>query len=102
MAVENLKKIRDKLKPDHMIVVGDRSAIDGEVALMLSDYKLDFIGAVKMTSKTKELILSIPDDNFSQLDIHTSRGIKEGYTASEVPIEFSHDGRKIVTRGILV
>ena len=69
---------------------------------MLSDYKLDFIGAVKMTSKTKELILSIPDDNFSQLDIHTSRGIKEGYTASEVPIEFSHDGRKIVTRGILV
>ena len=30
MAVENLKKIRDKLKPDHMIVLGDRSAIDGE------------------------------------------------------------------------
>ena len=59
MAVENLKKIKDRLKPDHMIMVGDRSAIDGEVALMLSDYKLDFIGAVKMTSKTKELVLSV-------------------------------------------
>ncbi|MHB8565682.1 MAG: hypothetical protein ACYC7D_05130 [Nitrososphaerales archaeon] len=30
MAVENLKKIRERLKPDHMIMVGDRSAIDGE------------------------------------------------------------------------
>lgn len=102
MAVENLKKIREKIKPDHMIMVGDRSAIDGEVVLMLSDYKLDFIGAVRMTSKTKELVLSVPDDSFRQLNVLGVRGIKEGYSASEVPIEFSYNGRKIETRGIIV
>lgn len=102
MAVENLKKISERLKPDHMIKVGDRSAIDGEVALMLSDYKLDFIWAVKMTSRTKELVLSVPDDSFRQLNIQTVRGIKEGYSASELRIDFSHNGRKIETRGIIV
>jgi transposase len=103
MAVENLKKIKDRLKPDHMILVGDRSAIDGEIALMLRDYKLDFIGAVKLTSKTKELVLSVSDDSFRELNIQTTSGaIKQGYTASQVSIEFSHDGRKIEVRGILV
>jgi hypothetical protein len=33
-AVENLKKIKDKIKPDNLIMVGDGSAIDGEVALV--------------------------------------------------------------------
>lgn len=103
MAVENLRKIRERLKPDHMIMVGDRSAIDGEVALMLTDYGLDFIGAVKMTQKMKGLVVaSVPDESFAPLNIEGTTGRKRGYRAAEMPFEFSHGGRKIETRGIVV
>jgi transposase len=102
MAVENLKRIRERLKPDHLIVVGDRSAIDGEISLMLRDYGLDFIGAMKMHEKMKETVSSVPDDRFMPLDVQGARGPKEGYSAAEVPVEFSHNGRKLEARGIVV
>jgi transposase len=102
MAVENLKRIRERLKPDHLIVVGDRSAIDGEIALMLQDYSLDFIGAMKMHEKVRELVSSIPDDRFMPLDVQGVRGPREGYSAAEAPVEFVHDGRKLEARGIVV
>jgi transposase len=95
MAVANLKRIRERLKPDRMIVVGDRSAMDGEVALMLREYGLDFVGAVKMTEKTKELVASIPDEEFKPLKV-------EDYSAAESTVEFSHDGRMMDSRGVVV
>jgi transposase len=103
MAVENLRKIRERLKPDHMIMVGDRSAMDGEVALMIVDYGLDFIGAVKMTQRMKELVAStVPDEKFTPLNVEGVRGRKRGYRAAEMPVEFSHGGRTVETRGIVV
>ncbi|MDG7022977.1 MAG: IS1634 family transposase [Nitrososphaerota archaeon] len=102
MAVENLRKIRERLKPDRLIVVGDRSAIDGEIALMLGDYGLDFIGAMRMSQRIKELVASTPEGRFRPLDVKGVRGPKEGYSAAEAPIEFSHDGRKMEARGIVV
>jgi transposase len=95
MAVANLKRIRERLKPDRMTVVGDRSAMDGEVALMLRDYGLDFVGAVKMTEKTKELAASIPDEEFKPMDV-------EDYGAAESTVQFSHDSRKMDSRGVVV
>ena len=95
MAVANLKRIRERLKPDHMIVVGDRSAIDGEVALMLGDYGLDFVGAVKMTEKARGLVASIPEREFKPLKV-------EGYSAAESTVQFSHDGRRMDFRGVVV
>ncbi len=95
MAVANLKAIRERLKPDRMIVVGDRSAMDGEVALMLRDYGLDFVGAVKMTEKARELVASIPDEEFKPLKV-------EDYSAAESTVRFSHDGRRIDFRGVVV
>lgn len=55
MAVANLKRIRERLKPNGIMVMGDMSAVDGEVALMLGEYGLDFVGAVKMTEKARGL-----------------------------------------------
>jgi transposase len=95
MAVANLKRIRERLKPDRMIVVGDRSAMDGEVALMLRDYGLDFVGAVKMTEKAKKLVASIPDEEFKPLNV-------EDYSAAESTVQFSHDGRRMGFRGVVV
>lgn len=68
MAVADLKRIRERLKPDH-IVLGDRSAIDVEVALMLGDYGLDSVGAVKMTAKARGLVASIPEREFKPLKV---------------------------------
>ena len=95
MAVANLKRMRERLKPDRMIVVGDRSAMDGEVALMLRDYGLDFVGAVKMTEKTKELVASIPDEEFEPLNV-------EDYSAAESTVKFSHVGTMMDSRVVVV
>jgi hypothetical protein len=91
MTVAN-PKTRERLKPDRMLVVGDRSAMDGEVALMLRDYRLDFLGAVKMTEKAKELVASIPDEESKPLNV-------EDYSAAESAVQFSHDGRMMDSRG---
>jgi transposase len=70
MAIENLEKIKERLHPDKLIMVGDRGTMDGDVALKIhTDYGLDFIAAVKMSEKTKELVLSIPDDAFKSISI---------------------------------
>ncbi|MBI2937617.1 MAG: IS1634 family transposase [Thaumarchaeota archaeon] len=102
MATENLRKVKERLKPDRLIMVGDRSAVDGEVALMLVDYGLDFIGAVKMTQRMKDLTASIPDEKFTPLNVEGVRERMSGYRAAEMSVEFSHDGRKLETRGIVV
>lgn len=102
MAVENLKRIKERLRPDHLIVVGDRSAIDGEIALMLRDYGLDFIGAMRMSQGIKGLVASIPDDGFRPLDVQGVAGPREGYGAAETSLEFSHNGRRMEARGIVV
>lgn len=102
MAVENLRRVREKLKPDHLIVVGDRSAIDGEIALMLQGYGLDFIGAMRMSQGVKELVSSISDDRFRPLEVQGVRETRKGYSAAETSIEFFHDGRRMQARGIVV
>ena len=70
--------------------------------MMLTDYGLDFIGAVKMTQKMKGLAASIPDEKFTPLNAEGVRGRKKGYRAAGMPVEFSHGGRKIETRGMVV
>jgi transposase len=98
MAVENLKRIREKLKPDRMIImVGDRNAIHGEIALLLKDYDLDFIGAVKMSQKTKSLVAAIPQDEFKPLESE-----KGEYLSCETTLTFTHNSRTMSARGIVV
>ncbi len=94
MSVQNLIKIRERLKPEKMIMVGDRNAISGEVAFLLRDYNLDFIGAVKMTHKTKTHVASIPQDKFQPLN--------EEYDFCETTVSFSHDSRKMDARAIVI
>ncbi len=102
MAVENLRRIRERLRPDHLIVVGDRNAIDGEIALMLKGYGLDFIGAMRMSQGIKDIAVSIPDEAFRPLDVHGVMGPREGYRVAETSLEFSHNGRRMEARGIVV
>lgn len=95
MAVADLKRIRERLKSDHMIVVGDRSAIDVEVALMLGDYGLDFVEAVKMTAKARGLVASIPEREFKHLKV-------KDYRPAESTVQFSYDGRRVDYMGVVV
>jgi len=102
MAVENLRKIRERLRPDHLIVVGDRSAIDGEIALMLHDYGLDFIGAMRMSQGVRDIVASIPDDRFRPVDVQRARGPREAYRAAETSLVFSHNEKRMEARGLVV
>ena len=108
MALENLEKIRQRLHPDKLIMVGDRGTIDGDVALKIhTDYGHDFIAAVKMTEKTKELVLSIPDSAFKSISISgTESGQYLAYDAGGSAIKYSaskdQPKRELDARGIVI
>lgn len=108
MAIENLEKIKERLHPDKLIMVGDRGTMDGDVALKIhTDYGLDFIAAVKMSEKTKELVLSIPDDAFKPISISgTESGQYLAYDAGGNEIKYSaskdQPKREFNARGIVV
>lgn len=68
MSVQNLVKIKERLKPEKMIMVGDRTAISGQVTFLLRDYNLDFISTIKMTRKTKMHVASILQEQFQPLN----------------------------------
>ena len=102
MALLNLEKIKKRLNVQKMIMVGDRNSIDSEVAILLAtDYHLDFIGAVKMTEKTKELVRSVSDSEFNPISLE---GANEGdYLAvDEKIVKFTHGGRELEARAIIV
>jgi transposase len=106
MAIENLDKIKERLHPDKLIMVGDRGEIDGDVALKIRDYGLDFIAAVKMSEKTKELVPSIPDSAFKSISISgTETGQYLAYDAGNA-IKYSasrsQPKRELDARGIVV
>jgi transposase len=107
MAIENMEKIKERLHPEKLIMVGDRGEIDGDVALKIhTDYGLDFIAAVKMSEKTKELVLSIPDSAFKSISISgTESGQYLAYDAGNA-IKYSasrnQPKRELDARGIVV
>lgn len=94
MSVHNIVRIKERLKPERMIMVGDRNAISGEVAFLLHDYNLDFIGAVKMTSRTKMHVASIRQEKFQPLN--------EEYDFCETSVSFSYNSRRMDTRAIVI
>lgn len=94
MSVQNLIRMRERLRPEKTVMVGDRSAISGQVAFLLRDYDLDFIGAVKMTHKTKLHVASIPQESFQPLN--------EEYDFCETTVSFLHDSRKMDARAIVI
>jgi len=94
MSVQNLIKIKERLKPEKMIMVGDRTAISGQVAFLLRDYNLDFIGAIKMTHKTKMHVAEIQREKFQPLN--------EEYDFCETAVSFSYNSRKMDVRAIII
>jgi hypothetical protein len=72
------------------------------MALMLQGYGLDLIGAMRMSQGIKNLVASIPDEAFRPLDAQGAMGPKEGYGVAETSLEFSHNGRRMDARGIVV
>ncbi|MCL5068930.1 MAG: IS1634 family transposase [Thaumarchaeota archaeon] len=104
MALENLNKIRERLHPDRLIMVGDRNEIDGDVALVIvRDYNLNFIAAVKMTEKTKRLVQSIPNDSFKPIAISGAEAGDYSVCDAGNAMKFSDSkGRELDARGTVV
>lgn len=107
MAIENLEKIRERLHQNKLIIVEDRSEIDGDVALKIhTDYGLDYIAVVKMTEKTKELVLSILDGDFKPISILGTEARQylayDAWNAIKYSASRKETKRELDVRGIVV
>lgn len=98
MVIDNIKRLKARLKPSHFIMTGDRSSITAESVRLLLDNGLDFLGALKMTKPLQRLVVSIGDDEYEPVEY---QGRTE-YRACERTIKLNHDGRSFTMRGIVV
>jgi len=98
IVIDNIKRLKARLKPNHFIMTGDRSSITAESVGLLLDSSMDFLGALKMTSLLQDLVVSIPDDEYEPVEYQG--GTK--YRACERAVELNHNGRRFKVRGIVV
>jgi len=64
IVIDNIKRLKARLKPNHFIMIGDRTSITAESIGLLLDNGLDFIGALKMTNPLQALVASVSDDEY--------------------------------------
>jgi hypothetical protein len=86
-AVNNLEKMRSALNNKDIVVIGDRAMLTKPNIIAMQDKGIKFLGP--LSSKERELILSIPDDSYHSLSYTTSQG-KGGYSGVEIEHIFSH------------
>jgi len=98
MVIDNMKRLKTRLKPNHFIMVGDRSSITAELVGLVLDNGLDFLGALKMTQPLQKLAASIKDDEYKPVE-HQGR---TEYLTCERAINLNHAGRRLTVRGIVV
>lgn len=98
IVIDNIKRLKARLKPNKFIMVGDRSSITAESVRLLLDSGLDFLGALKMTSPLQNLVTSIPDDEYEPVEY---QGGTE-YRTCERAVNLNRDGRIFTVREIAV
>jgi transposase len=99
-AVQNLDKIKSKLKNRDMVVIGDRAMFTKENMVTLLDKKISFLGP--SCAMEREYILSVPDNLFTPLRYTTSGG-KGGYSGVEIDHHsFTHKGKEYWIRTLVV
>jgi transposase len=98
IVIDNVKRLKARLKPNHFIMVGDRTSITAESVALLLDSDLDFLGALKTTNPYQTLIASIGDDEYAPVEYQG----EAMYRACERTLTLSHAGRSFTVRGIIV
>jgi len=98
IVVDNVKRLKARLKPNHFIMVGDRSSLTAESARLLLDNSLDFIGALKMNQRLQRLVAAIGDGEYSPVEYQG----KATYRACERSVTLEHAGRRFTVRGVVV
>ena len=98
IVIDNIKRLKARLKPNHFIMVGDRTSITAESVGLLLDNGLDFIGALKTTNPLQTLVVSISDGEYKPVECQGGTM----YRACEHALTLSHAGRNLTTRGIVV
>jgi len=98
MVIDNMRRLKAKLKPNHFIMVGDRSTITAELVRLLLDNGLDFLGALKMTRPLQKLVASIGDDEYEPVEYQGGTT----YRACERAINLKRAGRRFTVRGVVV
>jgi len=98
IVIDNVKRLKARLKPNHFIMVGDRTSITAESVALLLDSGLDYLGALKMTSPRQELVASIGDEEYTPVEYQG----EAAYRACERALTLSHAGRSFTVRGVIV
>jgi transposase len=98
IVLDNIKRLKAKLKPNHFIMVGDRSTITTDTVSLLLDSSMDFLGALKMTQPIQDLVASIDDIEFKAVEYEGATEAK--YRSCERHVNLKKEGR--VVRGVVV
>lgn len=96
MALDNIRRLKARLKPSRLIMVGDRSVMNSDTVALLRESSLDFLGALKMTRPLQDLVASIEDDEYAAVEYPGGAG----YRACERTIALRRGGERV--RGVVV
>lgn len=85
-----------------VLVVGDSANLNSELALAYADHHLKYLAGVPLLEKVhRKLVLAPAERHFSPLPLTAERG-PQGYGGLECAVPFTHGGRTVVHRGLVV
>jgi len=89
-------------KPSQVLVVGDCANLNGELAGAYQDANLRYLaGLGKLEKVHKNLILAPDDQNFKRMPL-TEKTDPDGYWGVPCEVPFTHAGRTLKHRGLVV
>jgi len=89
-------------KPSQVLVVGDCANLNSELACAYQAANLRYLaGLGKLEKVHKNLILTPDDQNFKQMPL-TEKTDPDGYWGVPCEVPFTHDGRTLKHRGLVV
>jgi hypothetical protein len=79
------------------VLIGDRANLNDELAFAYDDHQLRYLAGLQpRTTSHCDLLRSIPTRQFY------AHPLDDGYWGMSVPVVFTHDGRQVTHRGLIV
>lgn len=104
---ENLERLRHLLEHHgwpvgEVLVIGDRGTLNDELALAYDAHGLKYLAGLQPQKKLhRELVTAFPEAEFATAPLTEGRG-GDGYLGLPCTVTFSHAGRTVAHRGLVV
>ena len=104
---ENMERLRRLLQRhgwpvEQVVIVGDRANLNDELALAYEDRNLHYLAGLQPHKKVhRQLLTAVPEKHFYAHPLTDERGPK-GYWGIPCLVPFTHEGRQVHHRGLVV